>query len=258
MFFKTPKNICSVPGRSALNKLPKVNPMRFIFMALVLPLLTLTAGCDRGHLNGTRTYSGTVELTEHALGFSSSGRILEIAVEEGEKVSKGQRLATLDHYQQAENDYLRAEKLIGSGGISRQEFEHLSQTRRDMQLISPVDGIVLTKARENGEVTNAGAPVLVIGQTDNVWVKIYVTEKIVSRLNIGQRAQVRIDGLGKTFPAHLSSIAAKAEFTPRNVQTPEERTLQMFGIKVSLDNPDGIRPGVFADVEILDDQRTGH
>ena len=127
-----------------------------------------------------------------------------------------------------------------------------------MQLIAPVDGVILNKIRENGEVTAAGAPVLVIGDTNRVWVKIYVPEHTVTRLRIGQPAKVRVDGLERNLPARISSIAAQAEFTPRNVQTPEERTMQMFGVKVQLDDPSGVRPGIFADVEILTDERSGH
>jgi len=60
-----------------------------------------------------------------------------------------------------------------------------------------------------------------------------------------------VDGLKKTYPAHVSFIAPAAEFTPRNVQTPEERITQMFAIKVTLNNPpDDLRPGVAANVKL--------
>lgn len=223
-----------------------------------LLVLLAAAGCGANGGNGAAVYSGSVELTEHSLGFAASGRIENLLVEEGERVTEGQRLALLDHFDQAVRDAERAQHLLESGGFSRQEYEHLAQAVTDMQLISPVDGVILTKIRENGEVTGAGAPVLVIGDTTRIWVKIYVPEHTVTRLRIGQPAKVRIDGLDRELPARISSIAAQAEFTPRNVQTPEERTMQMFGVKVLLDDPSGIRPGIFADVEILDEQRTGN
>lgn len=216
------------------------------------------AACDGHGRNGAPVYSGSVELTEHSLGFAASGRIENLLVEEGDRVSQGQRLALLDHFNQAVRDAERAQHLLDSGGFSRQEYEHLRQVVDDMQLIAPVDGVILNKIRENGEVTAAGAPVLVIGDTNRVWVKIYVPEHTVTRLRIGQPAKVRVDGLERNLPARISSIAAQAEFTPRNVQTPEERTMQMFGVKVQLDDPSGVRPGIFADVEILTDERSGH
>ncbi|MCA9402874.1 MAG: HlyD family efflux transporter periplasmic adaptor subunit [Candidatus Omnitrophica bacterium] len=221
-------------------------------------ILWSAAACDGHGRNSAPVYSGSVELTEHSLGFAASGRIENLLVEEGDRVSQGQRLALLDHFNQAVRDAERAQHLLDSGGFSRQEYEHLRQVVDDMQLIAPVDGVILNKIRENGEVTAAGAPVLVIGDTNRVWVKIYVPEHTVTRLRIGQPARVRVDGLERDLPARISSIAAQAEFTPRNVQTPEERTMQMFGVKVQLDDPSGVRPGIFADVEILTDERSGH
>ena len=79
--------------------------------------------------------------------------------------------------------------------------------------------------------------------------KIFVPEGQINRVTLGDLATLRFDGLNRTYAGHVSFIAPKAEFTPRNVQTPEERITQTFAIKIALDDPDpSLRPGVAADV----------
>jgi len=121
----------------------------------------------------------------------------------------------------------------------------------DQEVLSPADGVVLLKVREEGEVLSAGAAVVDIGDRSHLWVKIYVPEGLINRVRLDQPATLTVDGLKKTFKAHVSFIASKAEFTPRNIQTPEERITQTFAVKVTLDEtPDDLRPGVAADVKL--------
>ena len=95
----------------------------------------------------------------------------------------------------------------------------------------------------------AGSPLLVIGDSAALWVRVYVPEGQVNRVTLGQPAEVRFDGIERAFKGHVSFVAPKAEFTPRNVQTAEERVTQAFAVKVLLDERDArLRPGVAADV----------
>ena len=195
--------------------------------------------------------SGTLELTEHSLGARVPGRISTLNVDEGQKVKKGETLATLDRYDQAKKDYERVNQLFKDGGTTQQSLEQAELALQDQEIISPVDGVVLLKVREAGEILQAGSTVVDIGDRDQLWVKIYVPEGLVNRVRLGQEAILKFDGLKKTFKGHVSFIAAKAEFTPRNVQTPEERITQTFAVKVTLDEKeDYLRPGVSVDVKL--------
>ena len=92
-------------------------------------------------------------------------------MEEGQSVKNGQIIAYLEHYDQAKRDFARSEDLVGSGGVSKQEYEHDKQAMEDQQVVSPIDGIVLIKVRENGEAVTAGAPIVIIGDPTKLWIK---------------------------------------------------------------------------------------
>ncbi len=114
---------------------------------------------------------------------------------------------------------------------------------------SPIDGTVEAVDLQAGDLVGAGSPVLSLMDTSRMWVRAYVPE---NRLNIttGQKVEITLDSFpGERFPAHISFISRMAEFTPGNVQTPEERSKQVFRIKVQLDgNLEKVRPGMSADV----------
>ena len=195
--------------------------------------------------------SGTVELTEHNVGARTAGRVTELFVDEGDTVKKGQVLATLDRYDQAKRDYVRTEQLFKQGGTTQQLLEEAQLTLEDQQAVSPVDGVVLIKVKEKGEVLTAGAPIVTVGDRSALWVKVYVPEGQVNRVHLNGQAILYFDGLKKKSKGHVSYISPRAEFTPRNVQSPEERVTQTFAVKVMLDQvePD-LRPGVASDVTI--------
>ena len=160
-------------------------------------------------------------------------------------------IATLDRFDQAKKDFERIEALFKQGGIKQQDVEYAKLALEDQEVLSPVDGIVLVKVREAGEVVAAGSPVVVIGDRTSLWVRLYVPEGLINKIQMNQPATLRFDGLSQSFNGHVSFIASKAEFTPRNVQTQEERVTQTFAVKVTLDNPEPfLRPGIASDVVI--------
>ena len=218
------------------------------YVILFFVVLVLT-GCQELGTGTALKFSGTLEWTEHALGARGAGRLASVSVDEGQEVKKGQAIATLDRFDQARKDYERTRQLYEDGGATRQELEHAALARDDQEIVSPLDGIVLVKVSETGEVVAAGAPVVVIGDRQDIWVKIFVPEGVINRIRAEQPAHVRLDGIKEDFAGHVSFIAPRAEFTPRNVQTQEERVTQTFAVKVRLDRPpEYLRPGVSADV----------
>ena len=222
---------------------------RWIFLIILVPLVW---GCSKFQNSRDLKFSGTLELTEHSLGAKVAGRISSLSVDEGSIVNKGEMIATLDRYEQAKRDYERTQEIFKQGGTTQQNLENSALTLEDQQVVSPVDGVVLVKVHEVGETLSAGSFVVVVGDRSSLWVRIYVPEGIINTIRMNQSATLRFDGLEQSFKGRVTFIASEAEFTPRNVQTREERVTQTFAVKITIDNPpDFLRPGVAAEVQLL-------
>lgn len=110
----------------------------------------------------------------------------------------------------------------------------------DLVLTAPVDGQVLAKHAEPGEVLAAGVPVLSLGDARHAWVRVYVTSPVFVSIKVGDVVPITIDGLaGETFQARVASLATAAEFTPRVALTEKERADLLFGVKLELSDTTG-------------------
>lgn len=119
---------------------------------------------------------------------------------------------------------------------------------RDCVIKAPLAGTVTTRNREAGEIVPAGAALLTLSRLDEVWLSIYVPERRVAGLRLGRPARVRVDGDPRPYDGIVTFISPVAEFTPRNVQTPDEREKLVYRLKITLKNPDGLfKPGMPAD-----------
>lgn len=108
----------------------------------------------------------------------------------------------------------------------------------DMVVVSPIDGVVLVKSAEVGEVLAAGTTVVSIGDIDHPWLRGYINERDLGRVKIGDTAQITTDSFpGKIYPGRISFIASEAEFTPKQIQTQEERVKLVYRIKIEASNP---------------------
>ncbi len=121
-----------------------------------------------------------------------------------------------------------------------------------LTLTAPMDGIVATRSAQVGETATAGTPLLTIVNLDEVTLVIYIPENRVGRIRLGQEVEVRVDSFpGRVFVGQVAHIAGEAEFTPRNVQTEEERVNLVFAVKVHIPNTDhALKPGMPADAVI--------
>ena len=135
-------------------------------------------------------------------------------------------------------------------------LEALRQQRSRMQAVSPIDGVVLVRQAEPGEVVAAGTPVLTLANLGQVSLVLYVPEDELARVHLGQRVRVSVDSYPqRVFAGQVVHIADQAEFTPRNVATQEERVNTVFAVKVRLPNPDGaLKPGMPADATFEEGQ----
>ncbi len=122
----------------------------------------------------------------------------------------------------------------------------------DSSVLAPVAGVITQKAVEEGEQVLPNAALFRISELDQVHLMIYVSDEELARVKLGQEANVFIDGRPKQpFTGKVTYISSVAEFTPKNVQTKEDRTKLVFGVKIEIPNPDGIlKPGMPADATV--------
>ena len=319
---------------------------RVVLAVLVLVTAASMASCRRGKADAAPRASGYVEATEVRVAPEVSGRVLTIAIEEGDRVTAGSVIATLDttdseiamrrveaershaaaqlrllqagarpeeirqadahaesaradiaaaesELRAATEDVARFEALLASNAGSRKQrddavtrrdvaasrvqaakersraasegvarlragarreeiaaaqarieaveaqLEALRKAIADARLVAPVGGIVTSRLAEPGELVAARTPVVVIMDLDRAWANVYVDEPLVPRLTLGQAIALHTDA-GQRLDGKITFISPKAEFTPRNVQTAEERTKLVYRIKVTTDNRQGI------------------
>lgn len=122
----------------------------------------------------------------------------------------------------------------------------------DCQVLAPLDGVVVHRLVEPGEIGGPGGTLFVIQDHSVVRLTVFIPETDLGRVTLGDPVAVSIDSHpDRTFPGRVARIRDEAEFTPKNVQTKDERVKLVFGIEVELDNPDGIlKPGLPADAVI--------
>ncbi len=123
----------------------------------------------------------------------------------------------------------------------------------DTIAISPVDGVVLVEAANVGEVLAPGTTVVTIGDIDHPWLRAYINETDLGRLKLGAKAKITTDSYpGKEYEGRVSFIASEAEFTPKQIQTQEERVKLVYRIKIDVDNPQHeLKSNMPADATIL-------
>lgn len=126
----------------------------------------------------------------------------------------------------------------------------LEQQIADATIVSPVAGVVTEKLAEAGELLAPGAPVAVITDLADAWLNVYISEPDLPRVRLGMEAVVNTDD-GQTRKGKITYIASKAEFTPKNVQTRDERAKLVFKLKIGLENEDRLfKPGMPAQMNM--------
>jgi HlyD family secretion protein len=130
------------------------------------------------------------------------------------------------------------------------QIASLQKNLGDATLRSPVTGVVTSKLIDQGEVIAPRTAIVVVTDLDHAWANVYVDEPVVPRLRLGQK-MVLVTDAGQRLEGSVTFISPKAEFTPRNVQTAEERSRLVYRIKVSADNKDGVlKPGMPVEAEL--------
>ncbi|MEO0181590.1 MAG: efflux RND transporter periplasmic adaptor subunit [candidate division WOR-3 bacterium] len=177
---------------------------------------------------------------------------------------------------QLDKDIKRAEELFGEGAVSQQALEQMRSTRmalvrqrsallsqaqalsaqgemtmeqvkRAAEVRSPISGVILDKRAEPGEMVLPGSAVYLVGVLDSPYVRVYLPEKYIGKVRIGTQARVKTDAFPDEFKGKVVFISQKAEFTPKEIITPEERTTRVFELHVLVEGA-RLYPGMYADV----------
>jgi HlyD family secretion protein len=298
--------------------------------ALILIIIVSFVSCSGRDPNEIAA-SGTIEGTEVNIGTEVSGKIREVRVDEGARVTKGDTVVVIDDveyqiqlrqalanlgsfesayrlavegsrkedivqaeasYKTAEADYNRMKDLLASQTITQKQYDDaynkyvsaqqtydklkrgsrpeeidgarqkrdlaaaqvdlLKKRIHDCSITAPSPGTITLRSVEPGELVTVGASLLRLTYLDKVKLTIYVNDQELGKVRLGQQANVTIDSApNKSFAGTVTYISSVAEFTPKNIQTKEDRTKLVFGVKIEIPNPDQIlKPGMPADADL--------
>ncbi|HEX2950817.1 MAG TPA: efflux RND transporter periplasmic adaptor subunit, partial [Armatimonadota bacterium] len=136
---------------------------------------------------------------------------------------------------------------------ARGSLQTADASERQTIITAPTDGRVTLRNVEPGEMVTPGLPIVRVAQLRRVWIRVYVPEETIGRIKVGERASVTTDAFPQhRFTGKVIEVAQEPEFTPKNVQTKEERVKLVYGIKIEVENPDNLlKPGMPGDAVIF-------
>jgi HlyD family secretion protein len=205
------------------------------------------AGEARRQLDRARTLHDGGAISGQALDHAETG--VEVAVAARDQAEQGLALV---------QEGPRAETINAQRAIVEQATANVARVEATLAnaiITAPFPGVVTLKHREPGEAVAPGAPVLTLLDPQDRWVRIYVREDQIGRVQLGSQAEIVSDTYpDRIYLGEVVFIGSQAEFTPRNVQTAEERTKLVYPVKVRItDDADfALKPGVPADVTLLE------
>ena len=182
------------------------------------------------------------------------------------QTSEADRNAADKEVSHAQANLTLAHAALDSVGLKRHQLRALRQNREalvaqraelaaslaERRVVAPADGTILSRPVEVGDVVSPGSAVFVMVDLNRLYVKVYVPEPDIPKLRLGDEADVSVDAFpGRRFAARVSRISKQAEFTPKSVETTEERLKLVFGVELAFVNPDSLlKPGMPADCVI--------
>jgi HlyD family secretion protein len=136
---------------------------------------------------------------------------------------------------------------------ARERLAFLARQHQELRVAAPAAGVVEVLNLRPGDLVAANQPVATLLEADQIWVRVYVPETQLGGVRIGQAAAVHVDTFPhRAFPGHVVEIRTQGEYTPRNIQTLDQRSDQVFGVKVAIDPAPELKPGMAAIVNLAE------
>lgn len=237
---------------------------RIIIATAVLLILVIVALVF--FRTGSFSYSGVAEAVAVDISSRLNDTIAEILVEEGDPVQAGEVVARLTcdtvnlQKEIAQTEFNRAAQLLKTTAGSQENYD-LKKHQYDQAalqqswctLTSPLTGQVLYKYYEPNEFIGAGKKMLTVANLKELDVWVYVPYAELANLSIGQAVKGYLPEADKVFKGRILAINDQSEFTPKNVQTREERTRLVYGVKTRFENDENltIKPGMTLETEFV-------
>jgi len=178
------------------------------------------------------TASGTIEADEVIVASELSGRLISLDVDEGARVESGQALGRV------QDPVLQVQ--LEQSVIDPAQHRLMQAQMARLTLHSPIGGVVQKRLVKPGEVVAPGTPILTVANPRDLRLTLFVLEGQLGQVSVGQKVAIRADPFPeRVFNGQVQTIATRAEFTPRNVQTQKDRQNLVFAVKVKVPNPDG-------------------
>ncbi len=227
-------------------------------------LVTIVLSCNR---NKNKTdAAGTFEADEVVVSAAASGKILSLNIDEGSVIAKDSVVGLVDptdlslqkqqvqasiHVQRT-NVETQNRSILSEGKPLGKKAEELQNQLNKTNIKNPVDGTVITKYAEAGEITSNGKALYKIADLSTMTLRAYVTGEQLPQIKLGQPVQVLIDsGANKyrTYRGTITWISDKAEFTPKNIQTKDERANLVYAAKIKVKNDGYLKIGMYGEVK---------
>lgn len=255
-----------------------------------IALAILLAGCsalgaanpsDAADPNGPLTASGFLEAEEIHVMSEGGGRVVDLLVDEGDQVKAGDEILRLDDtLLQAQRASAEAQVNVAEKQLAlvhaREDLPQSTVLSEDIDVVeaqidlakravdlvdaqiakltitAPTDGIVLMRSIHPGEIASPGLALLTLANLETLELVVYIPETQLGRVSVGLAASVSVDAFpGDVFEGTVTAIGREAEFTPRNVQTQQDRVNLVFAVTIRIENPEGkLKPGMPADATI--------
>jgi HlyD family secretion protein len=164
------------------------------------------------------------------------------------------KVVSPSYAQRADSASRAQEKVVEAAKMrviqARAQLADIDAQLAEMQVDAPAESVLEVLSVKVGDVLPANREVATLLLANHLWVRVYVPEPWLGKIRVGDSVKVRVDSFrGKDFPGTVEQINRQAEFTPRNVQTVEDRIRQVFGVKIRLpNNDDRLRAGMAADI----------
>jgi multidrug resistance efflux pump len=227
-----PEMAARANGATRSTPQPRSRPPRLLLAMPILLIIALAAWLLRPtSTDGLLTASGTIEADEVMVAAEVGGRLAELGVDEGSSVRAGQVIGRLA-------DAVLDVQLKQAASDPAQQ--QILQAQLDkLQLRAPIGGVVQRRLVRGGEVVAPGAPIVTIADSSDMQLTLYVLERDLGRVRVGQEVAIRAAAFpDRVFQGSVQSIATRAEFTPRYVQTQKDRQNLVFAVRVRMPNPD--------------------